>query len=179
MNPHRLELSGFAVAVALSSAAFAQTQSWDFVERNTGDIYATLELRDPAPYNHNDVVSLSFTAEGDAVFGLGVGAFTAVPFVVTNNGQIRVHPSGSLCSDGTSTVFMNTGSVQFTGGSGVDGLEFSFSGFDPTASRIYLGVDYFTSDRQDFSANGEWRRVPAPGAALLGLAGLASARRRR
>ncbi len=148
--------SWILIALILTGlSASAQANSlYSFHQNGTGDTLATLELTDPVPYDHNDVVDLSFTAEGDAFFGLGVGTF-GIPFTATANGSFITDPGGSLISSTGVIVFIQTGRSDFVPGPGPntgDALSLQFHGA-ASSSEIALSIDYNAGGTP--TANGE------------------------
>ena len=174
-------LSLILISVTLTglSAPAQATLIYNFVQNGTGDILSTLELNDPAPYDHNDVVDLSFTTKGDALFGLGVGTF-GIPFTATLNGLIATDAGGSLISSTGGIVFIRTGRSDFVPGPGPntgDDLTLLFLG-SANNSEISLSIDFNAGGTPQ--ANGEWTVIPEPASLLLlVLGGLALMRRRR
>lgn len=172
-----MQLSWMGCAVMLSvagaSAEAGPAASYHFMEEGSGDILATMDLAGPGPYEHTDITDFSFTAEGDAIFGLGVGSFPE-PFASTTNGMFE-DIDGKLVTPSGGVVFVSTDFQDFIGGPQVDYVQSTF-GFSDSPSRITLGID---SNDQVIEARGLWM-VPAPGAAaLLGLAAVGALRRRR
>ena len=60
---------GLETSPALASVAY------DFVQDGSGSVLATLELSS-LPARHTEVVGLTFTAAGNAIFGLGQGLYS-------------------------------------------------------------------------------------------------------
>lgn len=58
--------------------AGANGDEFDFIEGSSGNVLATLTTNGANPFAHTDVVSLSFTPDGDSAFGFGTGI---IPFV--------------------------------------------------------------------------------------------------
>jgi hypothetical protein len=58
------------IALTVMSASSEAGLFYDFVEDGTGNVLATLELSS-LPATHTEVVGLTFTPAGEAIFGLG------------------------------------------------------------------------------------------------------------
>ena len=61
------------LALVIHSANSNAQNSYDFVDAGTSDVLATMELRPFLQVSVEDMVAFSFSPEGDAIFGLGVG----------------------------------------------------------------------------------------------------------
>ncbi len=147
--------------------------SYDFVEHPSGDILATLHTDSSDPFDHTNVIGLSFTSEGDALLGIGVGTY----------------PNSF---DQTSNLWMSDGIGGLSTVSGLEDYIYSFNAppsqilFDlnnGSASTVILqlAVNPSSFDSIDLSdgtlpefihITGQWQLVPEPASILLVTPGL-------
>jgi PEP-CTERM motif len=168
-----LSFTAFCVATASATGT-----DYDFIQDGTSDILATISTNGADPFTHADVIGLTFTAEGDAIFGVGTSDV-----------------SSFLSSTGASLTYDGFGGLEGTG-TGQNG----FLLMDPPPPHdppIQFGQmtlhaggtdpDSISLESDDLPpmdpVTGVWVLVvPEPGTAALGAlaaAGLLMARRRR
>ena len=134
-----------------------EAQVFDFVQRETDDVLARLELSS-LPANHSDIVGLTFTEAGQAIFGLG--PVYDGTFDLSSRGMVIENTTGVLLSDqAVKITFLDEDPVQFVREDGTVG---STTGFrikvepDGDASLEVAGTNFFVVTR------GEFRAVPVP-----------------
>ena len=163
----RLPLAALALAL-LCSPAEADFVC-NFEEDGTGNVLATLELSS-LPATHSEVVSLLFSLDGEAIFGV-LGLYSGT-FDTTNDAFIADGADG-LAGSGAGTI----SSIFDFDPAIVDAvfLELNASG-NVGEDRINVN---FGPDSDTTFAFGDWTVVPEPSSALLLLIGLLGFVRRR
>ena len=148
---------------------------FDLVQEGTGDVLATLELFAVPAVTLTDVAGLTFTSEGDALFGFGVGAYSGV-FDQMSSGPIDVSPWGEL--HGPLANFVPTIEDLNPPASSTDPgftnprLILRFQNVDFTASTF--GIIYGNTFAQTtISAKGNWLSpIPEPSGVMLSIVGV-------
>jgi hypothetical protein len=118
------------LSVALMCTRTEAALLYDFEEEGTGTVLATLELAS-LPATHNQVLGLTFTPEGQAVFGYGPtypGTFDFTVRLFVDDGV-----GGLTCPDGVGNAWINddappAGLYEVLPNSAMFGLG---TGFDP------------------------------------------------
>lgn len=145
--------------------------SFDFIEVASEVVLARLHTDGTDAFDHSNVTDLTFTAEGDALFGFGIGTYPGVfdsTFAEnrwTSDGSgglttVDAMVSGILFDDTPprSTVLVDASTPIFS------------LRVEPTLSGRLTFVDGTLPDF--IEVNGTWRQVPEPSSLLLFTLGL-------
>jgi hypothetical protein len=150
------------LAIGLTSASCHAQLFYDFVEDNTGDVLATIELFQ-LPASVNDFVGLTFTPEGQAIFGFGpeyLGTFDR-----------STGPGNAVVSDGGSGLVGDGGLVSWVdddpppsdlGLTSSVIVDFYAIGFIPKVK-----VEVIVAESEPVAAEGHWVVVPEPSSLVL------------
>lgn len=173
----------FATCLMIFAADAKATHLYEFVQTGTNDTLAYWELSS-LPAGYDEVVSLTFTPQGEAIFGLG--EVYAGEFDHWANNTASDDGMGGL-GDDEDNLF---GAWTFD----QDDVPVSSLVIDPIGQRLYLGymndpgldsILYKYQDSADgpgeLMTYGDWRQVsvPEPSSVTLALLGMASACLRR
>ena len=140
--------------------------SFQFVEATSEVVLAELHTDGTDPFDHSNITDLSFTIEGDALFGFGVGSYSGVfdsTFAAnrwTSDGSGRLTTVDAMVSG----IFFDNSPPPST--VLVDAQTPIFSlGIEPVSSGRMTFVD---GTLPDFTAvHGTWQSVPEPSALTL------------
>ena len=156
---------------------------FDLVQEGTGDVLATLELSSVPASSASDIVGLSFSAEGNAIFGFGVGAYPGTLDSVLG-GPVSASPTGILRGPVVNAVpniiDSNPPPSSTAPGYVTPELVLRFQNADLTAnsiSMIYRDLNFLGNF---VLARGVWQSpIPEPTTCTLTLMGICLAMTRR
>lgn len=178
----RLLLAAMLPFTLTVTLAVSCTNSWatsfDFVEATSDVVMARLHTDGTDPFDHSNITDLTFTPEGDSLFGFGVGAYLGMFDSTFAANQWTSDGSGGLTTvdsmvsgiffDDTpppSTVLIDASTPIFS-----LRVEPSFSG----------RMEFVDGTLPDFIAvQGTWQLVPEPSSLTLFTLGLVVFRRYR